>query len=51
MSTANHYILYFLCIPGISFLNKGVCLWKAQMAFQGAGSGWRLCPESGAKLK
>jgi hypothetical protein len=29
-STTNHNILYFLCIPGIPFLNTAICLWKAQ---------------------
>jgi hypothetical protein len=29
-STANHNILYFVRIPGISFRNTGNCLWKAQ---------------------
>ena len=30
MSTTNHYILYFVCVSGISLLNTGLCLWKAQ---------------------
>jgi hypothetical protein len=30
MSTTNHNILYFVRIPGISLLNTGIHLWKAQ---------------------
>jgi len=30
MSTTNHNILYFLCIPRISFANTGNRLWKAR---------------------
>ncbi len=53
-STTNHNILYFVHIPGISFLNKGKCLWKAQTPLAGRGvmraaltrigatGGWRL---------
>src|ERR1035437_675153 len=48
MSTANHNILYFLCIPRISFLNKGVCLWKALTALGSAGFRKRHCPNTGA---
>jgi hypothetical protein len=29
-SSANHNILYFVPIPGIPFLNTGICLWKVK---------------------
>lgn len=29
MSTTNHYILYFVCVSGISLLNTRLYLWKA----------------------
>jgi hypothetical protein len=29
VSTRNHNILYFVCIPRTFLLNTGLCLWKA----------------------
>jgi hypothetical protein len=37
MSTQNHNILYFVYVPGINFLNKGICLWKAPKTLAGRG--------------
>jgi hypothetical protein len=37
MSTKNHNILYFVYVPGINLLNKGIYLWKAPKTLAGRG--------------
>jgi hypothetical protein len=37
VSTRNHNILYFVCVPRTRLLNTATCLWKAQKSLAGRG--------------